>query len=81
MKTQSLHNQLVEWRHEFHMYPEIGFEEKKTSARVSKLLTEFGLDVHQGVGKTGVIGVLKKGSSNKSIGLRADTELVEQQLK
>ena len=74
MKTQTLHNQLVEWRHDFHMHPETGFEEKRTSSRVAELLKEFGLEVHQGVGKTGVIGILKKGSSNKSIGIRADMD-------
>jgi hippurate hydrolase len=74
MKTQSLHNKLVEWRHDFHMHPETGFEEKRTSSRVAELLKEFGLEVHQGVGKTGVIGILKKGSGNKSIGIRADMD-------
>ena len=62
MKTKSLHNQLVEWRQDFHKYPELGFEENRTSSRVAKLLKEFGLEVHQGLAKTGVIGVLKKGS-------------------
>ena len=69
MKTTNLHNQLVEWRHDFHMNPEIGFEENRTSARIAQLLNEFGLKVHQGIGKTGVVGILKKGSSNKSIAL------------
>ena len=74
MKTQSLHNQLIEWRQDFHMYPELGFEENRTSSRVAELLNEFGLEVHQGMAKTGVVGVLKKGSSNKSIGIRADMD-------
>ena len=74
MKTKSLHNQLVEWRQDFHMYPELGFEENRTSEKVANLLEEFGLEVHKGIGKTGVIGVLKKGSSNKSIGIRADMD-------
>ena len=74
MKTKSLHNQLVEWRQDFHMYPELGFEENRTSLRVAKLLKEFGLEVHQGLAKTGVIGVLKKGSGSNSIGIRADMD-------
>ena len=74
MKTKSLHNQLVEWRQEFHMYPELGFEENRTSETVAKLLNEFGLEVQKGIGKTGVIGILKKGSGNKSIGIRADMD-------
>jgi len=74
MKTKSLHNQLIEWRQDFHMYPELGFEENRTSSRVATLLKEFGLEVHQGMAKTGVVGILKKGSSNKSIGIRADMD-------
>ena len=74
MKTQSLHNQLIEWRQDFHMYPELGFEENRTSSRVADFLNEFGLEVHQGMAKTGVVGILKKGSSNKSIGIRADMD-------
>ena len=74
MKTKSLHNQLVEWRQDFHMHPELGFEESRTSESVAKLLNEFGLEVHKGIAKTGVIGVLKKGSGDKSIGIRADMD-------
>ena len=74
MKTKSLHNQLIEWRQDFHMYPELSFEENRTSSRVAELLNEFGLEVHQGMAKTGVVGILKKGSSNKSIGIRADMD-------
>ena len=74
MKTKSLHNQLVEWRQDFHMHPELGFEENRTSESVAKLLNEFGLEVHKGIAKTGVIGVLKKGSGDKSIGIRADMD-------
>ena len=74
MKTKSLHNQLVEWRQDFHMYPELSFEENRTSERVAELLKEFGLEVHKGIAKTGVIGVLKKGSGGSSIGIRADMD-------
>ena len=62
MKTQNLHNQLSEWRHELHMNPQIGFEETYASNKVSSLLKDFGIEVHKGIAKTGVIGVLKKGS-------------------
>ncbi len=74
MKTQSLHNQLVDWRHELHMNPQISFEEEYASKKVSTLLSDFGIEVHQGIAKTGVVGVLKKGTSNKSIGIRADMD-------
>ena len=74
MKTKSLHNQLVEWRHDLHMNPQISFEEVYASNKVSNLLKEFGIEVYKGIAKTGVVGVLKKGTSNKSIGIRADMD-------
>ena len=74
MKTQSLHNQLVEWRHDLHMNPQISFEEEYASNKVANLLKDFGIEVHQGIAKTGVVGVLKKGNSSKSIGIRADMD-------
>ena len=74
MKTQTLHNQLVEWRHDLHMHPQISFEEEYASNKVSTLLREFGIDVHNGIARTGVVGVLRKGNSSKSIGIRADMD-------
>ncbi len=74
MKTKSLHNQLVEWRHDLHMNPQISFEEEYASHKVTNLLKEFGIEVHKGIAKTGVVGVLKKGTSKKSIGIRADMD-------
>ena len=68
MKTKSLHNQLVDWRHDLHMNPQISFEEEYASNKVVKLLKNFGIEVHKDIAKTGVVGVLKKGNSNKSIG-------------
>ena len=74
MKTQSLHNQLVEWRHDLHMHPQLSFEEEYAAAKVSTLLKEFGIEVHSGIARTGVVGILKKGNSSKSIGIRADMD-------
>ena len=74
MKTQGLHNQLVEWRHELHMHPQISFEEEYASNKVVNLLKDFGIEVQEGIAKTGVVGVLKKGTSDKSIGIRADMD-------
>ena len=74
MKTKALHNHLVDWRQDLHMNPQIGFEEEYASKKVASLLEEFGLEVHKNIAKTGVVGVLKKGSSNKSIGIRADMD-------
>lgn len=65
---------MIGWRRDFHMHPEIGFEEFRTSEIISKLLKEFGLEVIEKFSKTSVIGILKNGSSKKVIALRADID-------
>ena len=73
------------WRHDFHRNPELGFAVETTAATVARLLREFGLDeVHEGIGQTGVVGVLRRRTSNaspatespatRSIALRADMD-------
>ena len=80
MKTQTLHNQLVEWRHDLHMHPQISFEEEYASKKVSTLLKEFGIEVHRGFAKTGVVGRISNGQG-PSIGLRADMDALPLQEK
>ena len=63
--------ELTALRHEFHRFPELGFAEHSTKDRIASLLTSFGLEVHIGVG---VVGVLKRGTGNRTIGLRADID-------
>lgn len=70
----SLQDDMMTWRHDFHAHPELGFDEHRTAARVAELLEAFGLDVHRGVGRTGVVAVLQKGTGTRSIGLRADMD-------
>jgi len=65
------------WRHDIHRHPELAFEENRTSQLVVQLLTEFGVEVHTGIGNTGVVGILKKGTSNRCIGLRADMDALK----
>ena len=62
------------WRHHIHAHPETAFEETATSAFVAEKLRSFGLDVHTGLAKTGVVGVLRNGSGTGAIGLRADLD-------
>ena len=60
-------------RRDLHAHPEIGFEEVRTSGIVAEKLKGWGIEVHRGLGGTGVVGVLKgKGDGTKRIGLRAD---------
>ena len=72
-----LQKEIAEWRHDIHQHPEILFETHRTSALVRDKLKEFGCDeVIEGIGKTGVVGVIN-GQTNKSgkvIGLRADMD-------
>lgn len=79
--TADLHADMQTWRHDFHRHPELAFEEQRTAAGVAKLLEEFGLEVHTGIGNTGVVGILQKGSGKRSLGLRADMDalLIQEQ--
>lgn len=65
---------MARWRHAIHANPETAFEEVKTSALVAEQLASFGLEVHRGLAKTGVVGTLKAGKANRAIGLRADMD-------
>jgi amidohydrolase len=68
-------DELTAIRRDLHAHPEIGFEEVRTSGIVADKLKAWGIEVHRGLGGTGVIGVLKgKGNGNKRIGLRADMD-------
>jgi hippurate hydrolase len=68
------HADLTAWRRDIHAHPELGFDEHRTSDLVAAKLAEFGIEVHRGVGKTGLVGVLRVGNSHRSIGLRADMD-------
>ena len=68
------HAELTAIRRDIHAHPELGMEEHRTAARVADLLESWGIEVHRGVGKTGVVGVLRNGSGNRAIGLRADMD-------
>src|SRR5262245_66489369 len=73
-RIAALHEQMTAWRRDIHAHPELGFEEQRTSDVVAKNLAEFGIEVHRGIGKTGVVGVLRVGSSKRTLGLRADMD-------
>ena len=77
-RIAAFHPDMTAWRRDFHAHPEIGFEEHRTSAIVAEKLESWGIEVHRGLGGTGVVGVLrgKKGAGhgNRAIGLRADMD-------
>jgi len=61
-------------RRDIHAHPEVGFEEQRTSDLIARTLAEWGIPVHRGLGKTGVVGIVKSGSANRAVGLRADID-------
>ena len=68
------------WRHLMHQHPETSYEEVWTSNFIAEKLTSFGIEVHRGMGKTGVVGVLRgNGKSDAAIGLRADMDALPMQ--
>ncbi|MGJ5048659.1 M20 aminoacylase family protein [Bradyrhizobium oligotrophicum] len=74
-RIQGYADELTAIRRDLHAHPEIGFEETRTSGIVAEKLAQWGIEVHRGLGGTGVIGVLKgKDDSGRKIGLRADMD-------
>lgn len=72
-----MHADITAWRRDIHQHPELQYDTQRTSALVAEKLREFGCDiVKEGIGKTGVVGVIKgkQDSSGKVIGLRADMD-------
>jgi hippurate hydrolase len=75
-KIEAFADELTEIRRDFHAHPELGFEETRTSAIVAEKLRAYGVDeVHEGLGGTGVVGLIKgQGGGNRRVGLRADMD-------
>nr|WP_223116059.1 M20 aminoacylase family protein [Oryzomicrobium terrae] len=65
------------WRHHLHAHPETAFEEVQTSAYVAELLKSFGIEVHTGIAKTGVVGVIPGKAPGPWVGLRADLDALD----
>ena len=61
-------------RRDIHAHPELCFEEQRTSDLIARTLEGWGIPIHRGLGKTGVVGILKSGSSSRAVGLRADID-------
>jgi hippurate hydrolase len=69
--------ELTAWRRDFHAHPETGFEEVRTSALVAERLASWGIEVHRGIGRTGLVGVLRAGNGDRAVGLRADMDALD----
>ncbi|MCR8993686.1 M20 family metallopeptidase [Brevibacillus laterosporus] len=71
-RLEQLYPELVEFRRDLHMYPELSFQEVNTPIKIADYLRKIGLEVKTGVGGNGVLGVLKGGKPGKTVALRAD---------
>ena len=73
-EIEQMRAELTTWRRDIHAHPETAFAENRTSDLIAERLGGFGLEVHRGLAGTGVVGTLKCGTSDRSIGLRADMD-------
>ncbi len=73
-RVVSFHSEIAAIRRDIHAHPELRFEERRTSDLVAQKLASWGIEVHRGLGGTGVVGIIRGGASTKSIGLRADMD-------
>jgi amidohydrolase len=74
----SLKSEMTAWRHHLHAFPETAFQERETSDFLAEQLESFGLDVHRGIGRTGIVAQLVRGKDqSKAIGFRADMDALD----
>ncbi|RAR50616.1 hippurate hydrolase [Paraburkholderia unamae] len=73
-EIQAAQGEIQDLRRTIHAHPELRYEETRTSDLVAAKLADWGIEVHRGMGKTGVVGVLKRGNGKRMIGLRADMD-------
>ncbi|MCW5752949.1 MAG: amidohydrolase, partial [Alphaproteobacteria bacterium] len=76
-RIAAMQQEMQGWRHHLHAHPETAFQEHMTADFVAEKLKSFGIEVHRGLAKTGVVGTLKAGSGNRAIGLRADMDALD----
>ncbi|PPQ28043.1 M20 aminoacylase family protein [Rhodopila globiformis] len=73
-RARQFQDELAAIRRDIHAHPELGLEEYRTADLVARKLEEWGVEVHRGVGRTGVVGVLRSGNGQDAVGLRADMD-------
>ena len=73
----NLSSEMSQWRRQLHSQPETGFDVQQTASFVADQLESFGIEVHTGIGQTGLVGVLRNGDSENAIGLRADMDALQ----
>ena len=76
-RIKAFHPELTEIRRDLHAHPETAFEEVRTADIVADKLQSWGIEIHRGLARTGVVGTLKAGLANRAIGLRADMDALD----
>ncbi len=71
--------ELQQIRRDIHAHPELSYQEQRTADVVAQKLTEWGIPIIRGLGVTGVVGVIKRGTSKRAVGLRADMDALPMQ--
>ncbi|WP_298165676.1 amidohydrolase [Novosphingobium sp.] len=75
LSDTELRQDMQAWRHDLHRHPELGFEESRTADRVADLMQQWGIEVHRGLGGTGVVGVIRgEQGFGRRIGIRAELD-------
>src|SRR5690606_23209767 len=73
-EIEAIAPEMVDIRHQIHAHPELAFEEVRTSDLVAERLTAWGYKVERGIGGTGLVGQLVKGTGSRKLGIRADMD-------
>jgi amidohydrolase len=73
-KADSLENQIITWRRDFHLHPELGNHEVRTAGIVADYLKSLGMEVHTGIATTGVVGILRGGKPGPVVALRSELD-------
>jgi amidohydrolase len=73
-RVKALHDEMIAMRRDFHQHPELAFQEVRTAGIVAKTLTDLGLEVQAGVGKTGVVALLEGAEDGPTVLVRADMD-------
>ncbi|TFV86691.1 amidohydrolase [Oxalobacteraceae bacterium OM1] len=73
------HSELQQIRRDIHAHPELCYEEQRTADAIAQKLTEWGIPIARGMGETGVVGIIKNGTSSRAVGLRADMDALPMQ--
>ncbi|GAA0350108.1 M20 metallopeptidase family protein [Bacillus horti] len=72
--AKNIHQELIAWRRHLHQHPELGFEENDTSLFVQERLRQLGIEFQSGIGRTGVVGLIKGDEPGPTVALRADMD-------